>query len=717
MLASLRVLLQIAFRNLFASRLKTVIVGGIVFVGALIVTVGGSFLDSVVTGMSRSIIGTLAGDIQVYSSKSKDELALFGSMGGTDSNLEQIDDFEKVRQVLEAVPNVARVVPMGISGALVTSGNTIDMVLEKLRAAVRKRLAGENTPAIGEQIQSQKEHVQQIVSVLQGDEKNSAALVDRALMSKDERETNVANAQYLEQAASPAFWKGFDRDPLAALEFLENKIAPQSTDADLLYLRYVGTDMDAFRRSFDRFHIVEGQPIPEGARGFLFSKFMYEDRLKLKSAHRLDLIKTAIEEKRQKIADDLDLARMVKENTRQTREILLQLDASSTAKMRERLQRKLGLTETDVDQLLQAFFATDDSNFLDRYQFFYDQMAPMLELYRIRVGDLLTIKAFTKTGYSRSINLKVYGTFEFSGLDKSPLAGAVNVMDLVSFRDLYGFLTTDTAKEVERLKQAAGTKDVSREHAEEELFGEGAPGSGDGKQVTADATPGVEEPPAVLGGIGDKLHREDLSARLYDVADLERGVVLNAAVILKDHGRVKQTMADIEAASKAAGLDLKAISWRDAAGLIGKLVVVFQVVLFIAVLVIFLVALVIINNALVMATLERVREIGTLRAIGAQKTFVLGMLLVEAATIGLVFGGLGAAVGCVIILGLGVRGVPATTDVLNFFFSGPRLHPFLNPAYVLGAVAIVLAVSTMSSFYPAWIAMRVSPRQAMGAEE
>jgi ABC-type antimicrobial peptide transport system permease subunit len=54
---------------------------------------------------------------------------------------------------------------------------------------------------------------------------------------------------------------------------------------------------------------------------------------------------------------------------------------------------------------------------------------------------------------------------------------------------------------------------------------------------------------------------------------------------------------------------------------------------------------------------------------------------------------------------------------LNFFFSGPRLHPFLNPAYVLGAIAIVLVVSTVSSLYPAWLAMRISPRQAMGAEE
>ena len=234
--------------------------------------------------------------------------------------------------------------------------------------------------------------------------------------------------------------------------------------------------------------------------------------------------------------------------------------------------------------------------------------------------------------------------------------------------------------------------------------------------MVAEATPGIKDVLPDVNGMGAKLHRDDLSARVYDPAELERGIVLNAAVILKDHTKLKQTMSDIEAAAKLNGLDLKA-SWRDSAGLIGKLVVVFEVTLFVAVLVIFLVALVIINNALVMATLERVREIGTLRAVGAQRSFILGMLLVEAATIGLVFGGLGAGAGCILVLIMGKVGIPARTDVLNFFFSGPSLHPFLNPAYVLGAMAIVFLVSTVSSFYPAWLAMRISPRQAMGAEE
>ncbi len=61
--------------------------------------------------------------------------------------------------------------------------------------------------------------------------------------------------------------------------------------------------------------------------------------------------------------------------------------------------------------------------------------------------------------------------------------------------------------------------------------------------------------------------------------------------------------------------------------------------------IIFAVALVIVNNAIGMAVLQRVKEIGTMRAVGAQRRFVLVMLLVEAMTLGVVFGLVGHGAG------------------------------------------------------------------------
>jgi ABC-type lipoprotein release transport system permease subunit len=719
-LATLGVVAQMAFRNLFASRLKTIIVGGIIFFGGLLVVVGNSLLDSLVASMSRSVIGSVAGHIQVYNAQSKDKLEVMGRMMMGDPDLSQLDDFAKVRASLLKVPNVKSVVPMGISGALVTSGNTIDLALEKLRNAVKARVAAKTDAERAKaeaQVTSEKGHVRQIVSVLQGDLKNAKAVMD-------EKTIDPADVEAVNRAASDAFWADFDKNPFDSLEFLENRIASQAADADLLFLNYVGTDFQAFQKSFDRMKIVEGTTVPPGKRGFLFAKQVYEEQLKLKAARRLDKIKEGIESEGETIATDPDLKRMVRENTSQVREILLQLDAIKTADFRAKLQRELGSQETDVGKLLAAFFQTDDQNFLGRYDFFYKELAPSLELYRVRIGDVLTIKAFTRSGYVQSVNVPVYGTFEFQGLEKSTLAGALNLMDLVSFRELYGFMSGEKLAEIQALQKAAGAHEVSRENAEAELFGSKSDSGGDDqaakapRHIQATTTPGVAPVMRDLGeSLGGKLQREEARSRVFPADEVERGVVLNAAVILKDPKKIKETIAAIEAQGKEDGLTLKAIDWQAAAGLIGQFVNVIRIVLYVAILIIFLIALVIINNALVMATLERVKEIGTLRAIGAQRRFILAMLVVESIVVGLIFGGLGAGLGAVIVSIVGKIGIPAKSDVWFFFFSGPRLYPFIGTSNIIAAFAIVLLVSAFSSFYPAWIAMRVTPRQAMQEEE
>ena len=715
-LATLGVVAQIAFRNLFASRLKTIIVGGIILFGGLLVVAGNSLLDSVVAAMSRSVIGSVAGHIQVYNAKSKDSLEVMGRMMMGDPDLAQLDDFARVRASLLKVPNVKAVVPMGISGALVTSGNTIDLALEKLRNAVKRRRDARtdaDRASADAQVAAEKDHVRQIVSVLQGDLKNASTMLDARAIDKDD-------AAAVARAASDPFWAAFDKEPFESLEFLENKIANQAADADLLFLNYVGTDFQSFQKSFDRMKIVEGTTVPPGKRGFLFAKHVYEEQIKLKAAHRLDQIKEGLDSQGQTIATDPDLARMVRENVSQVREILLQLDAAKTVDFRAKLQRQLGNKETNVGKLLAAFFQTDDKNFHERYDFFYAQLAPSLELYRVRIGDVLTIKAFTRSGYVQSVNVPVYGTFQFQGLEKSTLAGALNLMDLVSFRELYGFMSGEKLAEVQALQKAAGAHAVSRENAEAELFGTKPEEASDKapRRIGATTTPGVAPVMRDLDeSLGGKLQREEARSRVFPAGEVETGVVLNAAVILKDPKKIPETIAAIHAQGAADGLSLKAIDWQKAAGIIGQFIDVARNVLYIAILIIFIVALVIINNAMVMATLERVREIGTLRAIGAQRRFILAMLVIESIVVGFVFGGLGAGLGAVLVGIVGKIGIPAKSDVMFFFFSGPRLHPFIGTSNVIAAFIIVLLVSAFSSFYPAWLAMRVSPRQAMQEDE
>jgi ABC-type antimicrobial peptide transport system permease subunit len=111
------------------------------------------------------------------------------------------------------------------------------------------------------------------------------------------------------------------------------------------------------------------------------------------------------------------------------------------------------------------------------------------------------------------------------------------------------------------------------------------------------------------------------------------------------------------------------------------------------------------------------REIGTMRAIGAQRGFVLSLVVIETVLLGLVFGAAGTGLGAVIVHYLGNVGIPAGNEFLYFFFSGPRLYVDLGVGSLVGALLIICLVTTISALYPAIIATRVSPVQAMQSED
>ncbi len=697
------ILLQLAFRNLLASRIRTLIVGGIILLGVVVVVVGTSLLDSIDIGMRRSIQGSLGGHVQVYQARSRDPLALYGGMMG-ESQLEPIEDFGALKAVLERVPHVRTVVPMGIDQAMVSMGNLFDQALERLRGDARRRA---ESPGSGEaEWQAHKAHVRRMVELLRDELVQARQIVD---FSRSEMRERREQYQKLEQAARDEFWAGFDRDPFGALEFLENNVAPLSLDGGFTFVRYVGTDLDTFRTAFPGTEIVEGTPVPSGRRGILLGKLYAEDWLKLKTARRLDKIKDARELQGRRIDRDEELRRWVREDETQTRDILLQLDPVRAAEAAARLRRALGSSEPDLGKLVVQLLATDDRNFDERYRIFYSELAPLLQLYSVKVGDVITIKAPAKSGYMNSVNVKVYGFVQFRGLEKSGLAGIMSLMDLMSFRDLYGYLTREKAAEIKKLKEAAGARSIPRDAAEAELFG------GDAPVVASGRTTAFDESRLLAGG---RRGSGDLFARTYSQDEIDHGVALNAAVLLDDPRFIPQAMRDIQQATRSAGMDVKAVTWLEASGLVGQSMTLLRLVLYVAVLIIFAVALVIINNAMVMATLQRVKEIGTMRAVGAQRRFVLVMIFVETVATGLAFGVVGAAAGLGVVKLIGwTGGIAARNDTMYFLFSGPALVPGIGRASLAVALVIVFAVSLLSAFYPALIAMRVTPLEAMQSDD
>ena len=696
----LSMLAGIAWRNVVAHRVKSAIVGTLLFFGTFLVVTGKSLVDSIENAMAESITSSLAGDLQIYDKQAKDPLQLF-SFGAGGDDIGEIPDFPKLRDALAAVPEVRAVVPMGSVNTVVFGSTELDQALTKLRTASRASVA--DTP--NTERNDLFEQVQAIAAQLGEDQKAVLPIAADKVKAQSDLDALI-------HVNTDAFREEFASSPELTLDWLDRTIAPLASDGKLMYLRVLGTEMGSFTDEFSRFKIVDGQNIPEGQRGFLISKYAYERFVKNKVARELDDMKLKREEEGLRFDSDLALSDQAGRCSRQYARILFMLSPSDARSLLPLLQTEMGSQESDLGALIKSFLLVNDDNFDARYAFFYKEVASRIRLYDVAVGDTLTLRAYTRTGYMRSVNVKIWGTFEFTGLESSQLAGVYNLSDLVTFRQLYGKMTDSQLAELDGIRESAAIKEVTRANAEDELFGSSAePLVGESAEAkTFDEFAGVDMTAASRSAA-------QLDERVYSKGDMENGVVLNAAVLLKDGASVADAMANISTAAEAAGMPVTVLDWQTASGIVGQLLLVIKGVLVIAVLVIFLVALFIINNSMMMATMERTSEIGTMRAIGAQRGQVLALFMMETLLLAVVASGLGAGFSVGLLALLGDVGIKAPSSQAMFLFGGPRLFPtwsWLNVAFGMGSVSLI---SLASTFYPALMAARVQPVVAMNPKE
>jgi putative ABC transport system permease protein len=117
-------------------------------------------------------------------------------------------------------------------------------------------------------------------------------------------------------------------------------------------------------------------------------------------------------------------------------------------------------------------------------------------------------------------------------------------------------------------------------------------------------------------------------------------------------------------------------------------------------------------NTLVMAILERRREIGIMKAIGASDGDVKGLFFAEAGVMGVFGGVVGVALGWTIgrVINLG------TNVYLKRQHFPPEQIWFVPWWLVVGAIAFAIVVSLLSGLYPASRAARLDPVQALRYE-
>jgi putative ABC transport system permease protein len=120
------------------------------------------------------------------------------------------------------------------------------------------------------------------------------------------------------------------------------------------------------------------------------------------------------------------------------------------------------------------------------------------------------------------------------------------------------------------------------------------------------------------------------------------------------------------------------------------------------------IVLIAVMNVMMMAVYERIREIGTVSAIGTPPRRILGLFLSE----GLLLGLIGTLIGTALSLGI-VFTLNLWPVHIKFARQVFALAPAIAASDVLLIGAIVLAVAALASLQPAWKAARMDPITAL----
>ncbi len=131
---------------------------------------------------------------------------------------------------------------------------------------------------------------------------------------------------------------------------------------------------------------------------------------------------------------------------------------------------------------------------------------------------------------------------------------------------------------------------------------------------------------------------------------------------------------------------------------------------------IFMLALIFgIINTMLMAVLERNRELGMLMAVGMNKGKVFRMIVLETLLLGLVAAPIGLLLGWLTINYFGNVGIDlrAFSDSMEQFGLETQIYTELPSKYYVSLALSVLFTALLASLYPAWKAIKLRPVEAI----
>jgi len=220
---------------------------------------------------------------------------------------------------------------------------------------------------------------------------------------------------------------------------------------------------------------------------------------------------------------------------------------------------------------------------------------------------------------------------------------------------------------------------------------------------------GIMEAVTGPGGRDAYIHIDDARALLR----MSEAEVSEIAVRLKDFTQLERSggrlKAAVEALTNQEGKPMLEVhDWTQLSPFANIAKMIDLMTLFIKIMLVSIV-LVAVMNVMIMAVFERVREIGTIAAIGMPPERILALFLAE----GLMLGVIGSIAGIALSLAA-IFGINLWQPTFDFGQQkGLVMAPSIAAGDVLTIAAMVIVVAVLASLQPAWKASRMDPITAL----
>jgi putative ABC transport system permease protein len=270
----------------------------------------------------------------------------------------------------------------------------------------------------------------------------------------------------------------------------------------------------------------------------------------------------------------------------------------------------------------------------------------------VRVGDVVTLSAYTVRGAANTVDVRVVAIARNVGL----LSSFNSYVPSVTLRALYALNEDSTGALLIYLKDI---RDVPRVEAR---------------------------------------LREALAAAGYQMMDKDARSFWQKFEVVNREGWTGQK------------LDVN--NWEDEIAFIQWTLIAITWLSYVLVGILLIIIAVGIMNTLWISIRERTREIGTLRAIGMQRSRVLAMFLVEAFTLSSASAVFGATLGLLACAAINTAHLHAPVSV-QLFLMREEVQFAVRPSVLFGAIALIIGCTTLISLIPSFLAARLQPVTAM----